>query len=273
MEEARFPISRSTGKERDTESGNDYFGARYYASSMGRWLSPDWSAKVEPVPYAKLDDPQSLNLYLYLRNNPLAGVDADGHQQGGSDDVCVACDSLQGSPFEGITQHLGPAAKGYVKAAWNSLFAGQIRDPFIHHWVLIDIPAKKPANEGEAQGMRVAPLVDFLASSMVLPGPEAGVEIEGIFANPEALGEINTPKGATELGEVLQKEGWDVGSLGKGGHKGQGMRAIEYKNGVKTDRMIQWHPGGGHHGPGSYYKVSSGKGGTVRVFNAPKKPK
>ena len=31
----------STGKERDTESGNDYFGARYYASTMGRWLSPD----------------------------------------------------------------------------------------------------------------------------------------------------------------------------------------------------------------------------------------
>ena len=30
-----------TGKERDTESGNDYFGARYYASSMGRMLSPD----------------------------------------------------------------------------------------------------------------------------------------------------------------------------------------------------------------------------------------
>jgi RHS repeat-associated protein len=30
-----------TGKERDTESGNDYFGARYYASSMGRFMSPD----------------------------------------------------------------------------------------------------------------------------------------------------------------------------------------------------------------------------------------
>jgi len=68
-----------TGKERDTESGNDYFGARYYASSMGRFMSPDWSAKVEPVPYSKLDDPQSLNLYAYLMNNPLGGVDADGH--------------------------------------------------------------------------------------------------------------------------------------------------------------------------------------------------
>jgi RHS repeat-associated protein len=68
-----------TGKERDTESGNDYFGARYYASSMGRFLSPDWSAKVEPVPYAKLDNPQSLNLYAYVLNNPLTHVDPDGH--------------------------------------------------------------------------------------------------------------------------------------------------------------------------------------------------
>jgi RHS repeat-associated protein len=68
-----------TGKERDTESGNDYFGARYYASTMGRFMSPDWSAKEEPVPYAKLDDPQSLNLYAYVQNNPLIRLDKDGH--------------------------------------------------------------------------------------------------------------------------------------------------------------------------------------------------
>src|SRR5271165_4062148 len=71
--------SISTGKERDAESGNDYFGARYYASSMGRFMSPDWGAKVEPVPYSKLDDPQSLNLYAYVMNNPLTRADADGH--------------------------------------------------------------------------------------------------------------------------------------------------------------------------------------------------
>ena len=68
-----------TGKERDTESGLDYFGARYYASSMGRWMSPDWSAKAEPVPYAKLEYPQSLNLYSYVGNNPLSNADTDGH--------------------------------------------------------------------------------------------------------------------------------------------------------------------------------------------------
>jgi RHS repeat-associated protein len=68
-----------TGKERDTESGNDYFEARYYSSSMGRFMSPDWSAKAEPVPYAKMDNPQSLNLYAYVLNNPLSKVDPDGH--------------------------------------------------------------------------------------------------------------------------------------------------------------------------------------------------
>jgi RHS repeat-associated protein len=68
-----------TGKERDSESGNDYFGARYYSSVVGRFLSPDWSAKIMPVPYAKLDDPQSLNLYAYLMNNPLTRFDANGH--------------------------------------------------------------------------------------------------------------------------------------------------------------------------------------------------
>jgi RHS repeat-associated protein len=36
-----FNASRFTGKERDTESILDYFGARHYASSMGRWMVPD----------------------------------------------------------------------------------------------------------------------------------------------------------------------------------------------------------------------------------------
>jgi RHS repeat-associated protein len=54
--------------------------ARYYNSATGRFLSPDWSAKVEPVPYAKLGDPQSLNLYSYVRNSPVALLDLDGHE-------------------------------------------------------------------------------------------------------------------------------------------------------------------------------------------------
>jgi RHS repeat-associated protein len=77
-----------TGKERDTESGLDYFGARYYASNMGRFMSADWADKPEAVPYSSLSDPQTLNLYGYMRNNPLGGTDKDGHcgqqQSGGT---------------------------------------------------------------------------------------------------------------------------------------------------------------------------------------------
>jgi RHS repeat-associated protein len=63
-----------TGKERDTESGNDYFGARYYSSNMGRFLSPDPSG----LTYASATNPQSLNLYSYALNNPLTNIDPTG---------------------------------------------------------------------------------------------------------------------------------------------------------------------------------------------------
>lgn len=71
--------ANSTGKERDSESGLDNFGARYDASSMGRFMSPDWSARPTPVPFADLANPQSLNLYAYVLNNPLRLTDPDGH--------------------------------------------------------------------------------------------------------------------------------------------------------------------------------------------------
>jgi RHS repeat-associated protein len=87
--------SRCTSKERDTESGNDYFMARYYNSAMGRFMSPDWSEKAEPVPYAQLAYPQSLNLYSYVRNNPLSRVDADGHWDcSGANAKGVGCQAM-----------------------------------------------------------------------------------------------------------------------------------------------------------------------------------
>ena len=70
-----------TGKERDAESGLDYFGARYYGSALGRFTSPDYSSDPDPVPYADLYDPQTLNLYAYVRNNPLKLTDPNGHAQ------------------------------------------------------------------------------------------------------------------------------------------------------------------------------------------------
>jgi RHS repeat-associated protein len=85
-----------TGKERDAESGLDYFGARYYGSNMGRWMSPDWAANATAVPYANFGDPQSLNLYGYVRNSPVTRADVDGHCDG-------ICAQLQMWASRGVT--------------------------------------------------------------------------------------------------------------------------------------------------------------------------
>ena len=73
-----------TGKKRDSETGLDYFGARYYSNGLGRFITPDWAAKPAAVPYAVLGDPQTLNLYTYVRNIPTTNADPDGH--------CPQCD-------------------------------------------------------------------------------------------------------------------------------------------------------------------------------------
>jgi RHS repeat-associated protein len=64
---------KSTGKERDAESGLDNFGARYNSSSLGRFMSAD-----PKHVSAHLSDPQTFNRYAYTRNNPLLYVDPDG---------------------------------------------------------------------------------------------------------------------------------------------------------------------------------------------------
>jgi RHS repeat-associated protein len=63
-----------TGKERDAETGLDYFGARYFSGAQGRFTSPD-----EPLIDQDPADPQSWNLYSYVRNNPLANIDLTGN--------------------------------------------------------------------------------------------------------------------------------------------------------------------------------------------------
>jgi RHS repeat-associated protein len=77
----RYSLSKGgvlfTGKERDSESGNDYFGARYYASSMGRFMSPDPIA-ISP----ELENPQSWNKYSYTFNRPMSLTDPDGKWPG-----------------------------------------------------------------------------------------------------------------------------------------------------------------------------------------------
>lgn len=94
---------RFTSKERDAETGLDYFDARYFSAAQGRFTSPDefTGGAVDaftggqvgvpgPLPYADITNPQSLNKYAYVMNSPLRYTDPQGHCAGALAPICMA---------------------------------------------------------------------------------------------------------------------------------------------------------------------------------------
>ena len=68
-----FPeIHTFSAKEKDTETGLSYFGARYYSSDLSIWLSVDPMSDKYP----------SLSPYVYCANNPIKLVDPNGEEIG-----------------------------------------------------------------------------------------------------------------------------------------------------------------------------------------------
>ena len=77
-----------SGKERDTESNLDYFGARYYGNYYYRWLSPDPVINQD----AALTNPQLWNLYAFCHNNPVTYWDPDGSIETSLTPPCIIYD-------------------------------------------------------------------------------------------------------------------------------------------------------------------------------------
>ncbi len=137
-----------TGKERDSESGNDYFGARYYASSMGRFMSPDPSQ----LYYADPTNPQSLNLYSYAYNNPLINIDPSGMEcvwddgsydsaddpDTGSADKCGAAGGTWQDPdqFE--------AFQGIQRGDWSGQASSQVQFDWLTPSAIVNTPNNAP---------------------------------------------------------------------------------------------------------------------------------
>jgi RHS repeat-associated protein len=131
-----FPSTyKFTGKERDSESGLDMFGARYYGSSLGRFMTPDWSEHPTSIPYASLPYPQSLNLYSYVQNNPLSRTDPNGH------DPCTVDGENHGSVWcwahrHGFVETKKETAAREAEAAklWNEI---QTNPEAARRWMIL----------------------------------------------------------------------------------------------------------------------------------------
>ncbi len=181
-----------TGKERDAESGLDYFGKRYYGSSMGRWTSPD----LVNVTEERLMNPSStLNKYAYGANNPLKYVDPDGedityfYDQSGFAGHAVLFAYNQATGDSAI-ESFGPASKsvGYRMA-----------EPFmpVPGTGMFDMAGVKSADD----------LRSTYASMTIQTTPELAQQvIDFIRANPDpSMWDVMGPNCSSEVWKILKK--------------------------------------------------------------------
>ncbi|PYU91807.1 MAG: hypothetical protein DMG25_13665 [Acidobacteria bacterium] len=102
-----------TGKERDTETGFDYFPKRYLTSALGRWITPDPAGKGA----VRLNDPQTWNMYAYVRNNPTTLTDPSGLYTANCNNDVKKCDNQIVNFDKSVQQGLKSKNRDIRKAA------------------------------------------------------------------------------------------------------------------------------------------------------------
>ncbi|MEQ1884401.1 MAG: RHS repeat-associated core domain-containing protein [Bryobacteraceae bacterium] len=198
--------NKFTSKERDSETGLDYFGARYFSSAQGRFTSPD-----APFIDQHILDPQSWNLYSYGRNNPLLYVDPSGNAI-----------ELLGDEDE-RKKALKVLADSVGEKAGNKLYINEVKDgKNTRYFVgvqgsLSDFAKIGDAAKRMADFVGAKQVVEFGLTDQALPGAGAGQA-----ANTYAPGEIGNqnvrillnPKLAAELNPTgLMRQKWNSGIL------------------------------------------------------------
>src|SRR6266481_1434272 len=109
-----------TGKERDSETGLDYFGARYYASPLGRFVSSD-----PLLTTLRPENPQTLNRYAYTLNNPLKYIDPNGlYEEEVHRDLTIVLARAAGFS-ETTATAIGAADQGVDDSSTTGPFAGE----------------------------------------------------------------------------------------------------------------------------------------------------
>lgn len=120
-----------TSKERDNETGLDYFGARYYSSTQGRFTSVDpENAGANP------SDPQSWNGYAYARNNPLVYTDPEGRDYRVCSPDTKECVTYTDKEFDQLKS--GGPPDGYTFKNGNIYYKGDLTATYSHDCLYCD---------------------------------------------------------------------------------------------------------------------------------------
>ena len=232
---------RFTGKERDTETGLDYFGARYMSSAQGRFTSPDL-----PFIDQHPDDPQSWNLYSYVRNNPLRYTDPTGRCLRPGETVSSCLDYLIGG-----AKAIGniPSDVANLPNRASNVLIAPLTD---YRFPDLVSPTFQPSNRDQADGMEAMQI--SMAASGIAETATAGIASGTAAVVSEAaptggrLGNAATRAQNASIADSLESRGFTV--TGGGG------------------RLPEEHlpgPGGGRQG-GTFVDVTAVRDGrTVRA--------
>jgi RHS repeat-associated protein len=200
-----------TGKERDTETGLDFFGARYFSGAQGRFTSPD------PMTYPReshfgeqgfLAEPQRWNKYSYALNNPLRNIDPDGYETQAT---------LDPKAVQEAGDTIGDVIVGSGKGLWNALagtanlvnnFINAESRAFTGRDLVSTVPEAQYDNTTQALAGIVAPILIAI--------PEMGVETgsgnaaaAGVRRGGETADTIAGRQAHAEFAaKVKQKPGW-----------------------------------------------------------------
>jgi RHS repeat-associated protein len=195
-------MTQFTGKERDTESGLDYFGARYDSNRMGRFPRPDDFHNDTHVA-----DPQSWNLYTYTRNNPLKYVDPTGEaatvstqcsRDGKTCQVSVTASISLYTNDKNISQQQMNAVADKMTSDINKAWSGTFTQDGVTYNVTTSVSVTVSANEGAALktgAQNVVEVANDNRQNQITPntigGPDRGVlQVHDVLQTPVAAHEF-----------------------------------------------------------------------------------
>ena len=262
---------RYRGYYYDSETGLYYLQSRYYDPEVGRFISAD--GEISGVGGEIL----GYNMFAYCMNNPVQLTDEYGCWPSwgrvlkaaiGVAIVAVAAAAI----VTAAPVFAAAVAVGYtsgVVAAGATIACASVAAVCGGSLAAESITGKNPIRD--AIGQENFDALTYVSTAMTIQGvsnlPSQGSsstsglrsrsKLEKYISNPEKIKNASVE----EIAKIAKKEGLSSGTLSRGAHAGQGFKVT-----WGGDRLLQYHPGGGHHGNLSYWKVSSGNG-TVRVFN------
>lgn len=215
---------RYTGKEHDDTTGLYYYGARYYASWLGRWLSPDPAGTVD-----------GLNVFRYVGNNPLLLVDRNGLE---SEEEFNAGELISRRRIDGLVYAEYRAKEdtwisaSTLEQGWNEYFSKELGYG-AYSGIVLDINGEQWQNtdlvkSGQRYLIPVVDQEDFILEPVADPPPLIPVPI------PEP--ETPEPPTSNRLGKlvslvidtvILDKVTLEVhGDVGASGSLGGGIEGL-----------------------------------------------